>query len=601
MFKKLFSEEWNNLSPEVKSKELLNEYGANEFYFVHIDDDKDVLDSLAYILEPTGFKILSSTDTTQAIEFIEANQNRIAFVFIDLNMPTMNGLEFRKMVQELNPQIPVAILSGNVDRDLALKGIELKINLFIEKGPNVSKTLELIYNHCLERLNQIKDDQELLMGFISDAENLVEQIEEYTLSLEENPNDMDQVSKIFGMVHTIKGASGFFNPKTLHKYVHRFEEILKKVQAKEIPVNAASIEVILKSLDWIKVFIDELKYSKFKVPDFDLLFEPFLKIETGAGKVSDIAEKVDDPLAINKTKKSKEEDVIKVQVSVLDEFMQTSGQMTVVRNMINKVVKGIEKTYTGDKDILLLSDLLEELHKTNFILQNKISDLRKVPVRSLIKPLQRVVRDTSGKLGKSVEFSVSGEELRVDTSIAEMLSNSLIHLIRNSLDHGIETPDQREQVGKNPKGQVHINFRQQDENVFVEITDDGKGINTDIIKEKLLSNNNYDRAVIHKMDEQELMMQIFASGFSTAKEITDISGRGVGMSMVKDSIENIGGRISIDSKRGAGTKFILKMPLPKSVLIMNSLFVRVDGHRFGIPQDKIQKVLQLEGESLKLF
>lgn len=603
MLKKLFSEEWMSLPADIKSKELKSEYGTNELYFVHLDDDQEVLDSLTDLFANTGFKSFSTTDATKAIEFIESNQNQIAFVFVDLKMPSMSGLEFRKLIYEVNMSLPVAVLSGYVDKELALKGLELKISIFIEKDLGMSNILNLIYSDTIVRLNQIKDDLDLLNGFVSDAEMLAEQIEDAVLTLEEHPNDQELIAKIFGMVHTIKGSSGFFSPKTLHKYVHRFEEILKKIQSNEIQVNSNTVAVILQAIDWIKTFIDELKCSKFKNYDFNELFAPFEKLEKSGGKGRlDAAENTEDHgHNLAKANKSKDEEVIRVQVSVLDEFIQTSGEMTVVRNMINKVVKGIEKTYTGDKDILLLSDLLEELHKTNFLLQNRISELRKVPAKNLVKPLQRVVRDTANKLGKQVEFLTEGEELRIDTSISETLSNSLIHLIRNSLDHGIESPDQRLTSGKSKKGKISLSFRQMDEHIYVEIQDDGNGINTVFIRNKLMNNPNYSQSEVAKMTDDELMMQIFSAGFSTATQITDISGRGVGMSMVKDSVEGIGGRILIDSKLGIGTKFTLKIPIPKSVLIMNSLFVSVSGHRVGIPQERIQKVLQLEGEALQSF
>jgi two-component system chemotaxis sensor kinase CheA len=239
----------------------------------------------------------------------------------------------------------------------------------------------------------------------------------------------------------------------------------------------------------------------------------------------------------------------------------------------------------------MLSELLEEMHKVNGEVQSKITDIRKVSVSSIVKPLTRTVRDTCQALGKDVEFEIEGNELRIDNSVAEILNKSLIHMVRNSIDHGIESNEIRKKNNKSLKGKLTLRFIAKGDLFQIEIEDDGAGINEEKVREKLLSKQLKTKAQIDLMAPEEIWAMIFDAGFSTAATVTQFSGRGVGMSMVKDSVEEAGGKIIIDSSRGKGSKFTLEIPAPKSVLITNCLFFESCSMTLGIPQNYILKVL----------
>ncbi len=186
--------------------------------------------------------------------------------------------------------------------------------------------------------------------------------------------------------------------------------------------------------------------------------------------------------AINK----QEEDKINVSVSVLDSFMELSGELTVVRNTILKAAAKLEQKYFGDKDVEVLSDALDEMHKYSSMLQGEVSELRKITLETIYRPLKRVVRDATKALGKNINFETSGDELRIDTKIGKVLNNALVHLIRNGIDHGIEAPETRKKIGKNPEGQIYLDSFQEGENIVVEIKDDGNGMDPQIIRAKEL-------------------------------------------------------------------------------------------------------------------
>jgi two-component system chemotaxis sensor kinase CheA len=285
--------------------------------------------------------------------------------------------------------------------------------------------------------------------------------------------------------------------------------------------------------------------------------------------------------------------MISVPKTMLDEFLHLTGETTVIRNMVNKLVRAIERRIPGDEDVELLVELLEEMHKINAGMQTKTAELRKTPITQALKKLPRTMRDVCAQLGKKVKLTVTGDTLRVDTAIVQALSNSLIHMIRNSVDHGIEMPERRLALGKPAEGSIVLACREVKDFVVVELRDDGGGIDPERIRTKLRENGQLEAAVIEAMGREQLLRQIFEPGFSTAKAVTDVSGRGVGMDMVRTSIEDLKGRIDISSEVGRGTTFKFTIPIPKSVVIINALIVGVGARYFAVPQDNIVRLLRI--------
>lgn len=210
---------------------------------------------------------------------------------------------------------------------------------------------------------------------------------------------------------------------------------------------------------------------------------------------------------------------------------------------------------------------------------------------SVFCPMKRVVRDSCNATGKEVDFSVFGGDLRVDTSVGKLLNNVLVHLLRNGVDHGIEDAQKRIESGKDAKGKLDLTCYEIGENIFVEIQDDGGGINPDFIRKKAIEKGLYSEEELNHMSDQKVFSIIFESGFSTNTEVTSISGRGVGMDMVRSSVEEVGGKIYIDSVVGQGSKFVLMIPIPRSILIINSLMVSTANAGYNIPLDDVAEVI----------
>ena len=566
--------------------------GQEPFYVLYLDDEPELLPVVADLIEQFGFKCFSTESTATANDFLLQNQQQTVFIISDYRMEPTDGFEFRKQTIEICPDIPFLILSAHVTKDMALLGIDLKISGFLDKPFREDAFLELLKKEGVARIRSIKEDRELLHGFIDEAEPILEQAEELALIFENAPNDIDSINKCFGLIHTLKGSSGYFKPKTLHQFVHRFEDLLKKIQRGETTLSPEVMSSIFRSLDFIKQLLREYKTGHHGQHALEDIFRDFFDFQAH-GTRSQVGHS--EPVTKEISPKTPEKDVhneLRVSVALLDQFMQTSGEMTVIRNMINKCVKSIEAQFPRNREVLMLAELLEELHKINGGIQTQITNLRKVPIYNILKPVQRVVRDVSKSLGKEAELIVLGDELAVDTAIAGVLNNSLVHLVRNSLDHGLESPQEREQAGKSRKGKVTIQASQKNDAIIISIEDDGRGINEASIQKKLVKNGTHTAEEAALLSKQELYAMIFESGFSTAEKVTDVSGRGVGMSMVKDCVKSIGGQIEIESFPQKGSRFTLCLPIPKSVLIRDCLFVTTNQMLFGIPQDEIMRVLQ---------
>jgi len=450
-----------------------------------------------------------------------------------------------------------------------------------------------------ERISQIEEKVSLEQAFIEEANALVEEIEPLILSLEQNPGDAEALNIVFRNVHTIKGSSGFFDSNPIPEFLHRFEDVLSKLKSGKAQVSPGNVTVMLKAVDVTRQMLDALsRHVEWEgsvseaIKIFDTAVEVSLNVVSETVRPTEV--NGDSPRELDEPKSgSKTREAIQVPVQMLDEFMELSGEITVIRNMVNKLVRVIEKETPGNRNVSLLGELLDEMHKINSSVQGRLTELRKVPAGRILKPLPRAVRELGKSLGKQIDLKLEGEGLRLDTAVAQVLGESLVHLVRNAMDHGIENPSERVASGKSSKGSLEVLLREDGEEVFAVVRDDGLGIDTAKIRKQLLAGGKIPEAEVLGYSDVRLFSTIFEPGFSTASQVTGISGRGVGLDMVKSSVEKLGGRIEIDSKWKLGTSFTLRLPIPKSVLIVSSLLVQAERQAFAVPQDKIVRLIRV--------
>ena len=420
---------------------------TQDYCLLLVDDDQDFLDVLTDFARTTGFQLITANSAKAALSVIKSRHHEIAMVISDFQMGEMDGLSLRRALLPEYKEIPFAILSGYVTREQALEAMDLKICAFMEKPPNMTDVQKLIMKESAERIAALAEKRTLEAMFVTESTSILEDIEPLILSLESDPNDPDTLNTIFRLVHTIKGSSGVLDSDVIYRFAHKFEDLLSKLKSGIMVVTPEIVTALLRGFDVLGAMVGAVNDRRLGQFDAEGLASIFELQATAVGAEPDGA--AGQPVQVKEASPDKappkksvtnDRDVIRVPIATLDEFMELSGEITVIRNMVNRLVRTIEKEHPGNRNIGHLGELLEEMHKVNSAMQNKIVDLRKVPLKNTFKPLPRTVRDLSKSLSKEIQLAVEGEDLRVDTTISQTLSESLIHVIRNAADHGLETP-----------------------------------------------------------------------------------------------------------------------------------------------------------------
>ncbi len=565
----------------------------NELKILCIDDDEDHLKIFSDLILEAKFIPLVALNASEAKLQFQNHKKDLILVICDYKMPDVNGLELRALMLPDALEVPFIIVSGYVTTSMALEAIDLKIDGFYSKPLDSTMLPSLIEKHSRARIESILETRALESVFIDEATEIVEDMDSALLALDQERNDADQLNLVFRYAHTIKGSSGVLSSNLITRYVHRYEDIISGLKKGHIEFTDSVYETLLLGLDRIKELISAQAAGKIEEYKLEELLEEIelkSKAESAAETKQDVPQKK--PGKVGKSQKVK--DSIPIPIETLERLSTSAGQITVLRNMVNKLIKSIEHQYPSNKEVVSLGELFDEMYKINSAIQSQITDLRKVPLSSIFKTIPRIVRDLGKELGKSIALKTEGEKIRVDNALANVLSNSLIHLIRNSADHGIESPEQRIASQKAQQGTIVISCKELNEDIVIKISDDGKGIDPQKIRSKALEKKLYTDMQLEEMIDSQVLRIIFDAGFSTASQVSDISGRGVGMDMVKASVETIGGKILVDSAIGLGSTFTLTLPIPKSVLIITSLLIESCGFVFAIPQDAIHRVLSID-------
>jgi len=570
---------------------------ASKYKILFIDDDENILEVFESYVNHDDFDVETFNCAEKALEYIALHHQNIALVVSDFNMPGMNGFEFREKILETEQDIPFAVVTGFFNKKMAVEAMKLKICKFLEKPISEEEITVLIETQASLRIESLNEDREMVTEFLTETKPMLDEIEELILSLEEDPHDLQAVNTYFRLLHTIKGTSSCLGLSEIAGYSHKYEDLITRVKGNQVCVNNTVINVLLKGLDELRnLYKISANFSPFPsdLEDRAKIFDSDFSLEVEKNQeISSEDQQAQQDQASARAKKSKEskEDKISVSENLLGEFLEMSGELTVIRNSIFKSLSRVQQKVSGDKDVDHLHEQMVEMQKVSAILQNQIAEMKKVSIETVYRPMRRVVRDSCSVLGKTIDFSVGGETFKIDTSVAKLLNGALVHLLRNGVDHGIEEESVRTAAGKSGVGSLKLNAYETGEDIVIEIIDDGKGLDKEVLIAKAIEKGLFTKDELSKMSDQKIYSIIFESGFSTNTEVTSVSGRGVGMDMVRSSIEEFGGKILIDSTLGEGSKFVLIIPIPRSILIIKSLLVSSNQQRFNIPLDDVDEVV----------
>ncbi len=461
--------------------------------------------------------------------------------------------------------------------------------------------------------------KEIVDSFIVESKEILEKLDLNLIELENKPNDSNLLNDVFRSFHTIKGTSGFLGLDKLTQVTHRCEDILNKLRKGEAVLNRELMDGILVAFDKIKELLASIETNfNEEVPideTVDLLSSLLDKLENKIGspdeKTIDVIPeekkelktiepqsaqpKVVKELASLSAAK-KVDNSIRVDVERLDELLNIASELVLGRNRLAQVNSEVALDYEGTKMSRDLADAAKQIDLMTNELQLVVMKTRMVKIGKVFNRFPRVVRDLARETEKEVNLIIKGEDTELDKTLIEEINDPLVHLIRNSLDHGIESPERRKEIGKNPVGTVILSAEQEGNQIIITIEDDGKGIDPDFIKDKAIQKGLITKEKAKELTRQESYNLIFLPGFSTAEVVTNVSGRGVGMDVVKTNVTKLRGIISIESIVNKGTKIIVKLPL--TLAIIPGMVVKVNSETVVIPLNSVIEVLRVHTEDI---
>src|SRR4051812_8052699 len=426
---------------------------------------------------------------------------------------------------------------------------------------------------------------DLIADFVAECREMLEALGGEIVAWEAQPDDRARLDSIFRFVHTVKGNCGFFEFPRLESLSHAAEDALADVRAGRRHPDGALVSAVLAVIDRIAEMVACIEAGDdMPTGDDNHLIDALAPGAEGAATPVFAA-------ADAGTRASAAPRTIRLSVELLDRVMSTVSDMVLARNELARRLRESASDVPVDGAFERLSSIIADM-------RDAITRTRMQRIENLFVGLPRMVRDLSAELGKQVLVDIEGGDVELDREMIEMIRDPLTHIIRNAVDHGIELPAERLKAGKREIGILAVSARQSGNQILIDIHDDGRGIDGEKLVDKAISAGIIAKGEAGALTDREKLALIFEAGLSTANQVTAISGRGVGMDVVRSNIERIGGIVEVDSKFGEGTRMTLRVPL--TLTIIPALTVSIAGQHFAIPRSAIDEIVRANGESVRL-
>ncbi len=500
--------------------------------------------------------------------------------------------------------------------------------------------------------------EDLMQDFLLESTELLSDVDNKLCELEKRPNDKALLNDIFRGFHTIKGGAGFLNVSAMVTICHRTENLFDKLRNGELPLSSELMDVILDATGVVRGMFTTLSQGlspappdagllaaldsalagnlavpvppvaapaaapavAANTPDWNVLHAAVTKdtaaaVSTpvpAAAVVAPVVEAVVEtpamPVVAAKPAPAKvapqqgmasapPENTIRIDTVRLDQVLNLSGEIGLTKNRLTtlrtEILQGNMETHT----LRSLDEAISQLDLLVSDLQNAVMKTRMQPIGRLFQKYPRLARDLARQLGKEVELVITGEETELDKTMIEDLNDPLVHLVRNAVDHGVESSEERISVGKKPQSLVQLSAEQVGDHIVIEITDDGKGMNPEALRRKAIEKGLIDAETANGLDEKQCLQLIFLPGFSTKDQISNVSGRGVGMDVVRTNIQKLNGRIDINSEQGVGTRISISLPLTLAILPV--LVVRACNQPFAVPLAMVREIIPIDVSAIQ--
>jgi two-component system chemotaxis sensor kinase CheA len=437
--------------------------------------------------------------------------------------------------------------------------------------------------------------------FIRETEEHLKGISQDLLHLENEPHDFARIENLFRHFHSIKGMAASMGYVIMSSLSHQLENVLDALRKKQMTVNPGIMETLFNGADTLQAFTKLIEEDRPLEIDISPLLSRVKAILTQEEVRSQESEVRSQKIKKSEIQYSNSEFVtpssipklglpttMKVDSKIFDNFMSIVGELFTVRSRLKEVVT--------NSFPVEFQEASHQLGRTIEDLYYAVLTARIIPFEDLTQSLPRIVRDMCKKGEKDIELVIQGSDIKLDRAILEHMTDPLVHIIRNTVDHGIEVPEERKLLGKPTKGCITVAVARQRDNVIIEITDDGRGIDINKLKEKALQSGIAEDR-LNTMSEKDILLLVCMPGLSLADKITETSGRGVGMDVVKRNIESIGGGLEISTQLSKGTKIILELPV--TISVVKVLLVSLDEELFALPLSKILRVLDVMRTDIK--
>lgn len=494
---------------------------------------------------------------------------------------------------------------------------------------------------------------EIIAEFLTEAEETLDKVDPLFVELEARGEGKDILNDIFRSVHTVKGAAGFLGFQQVVDVAHNAETIMKKLRDGEISLSKPLMDAVLNSVDMLRVLLRHIKLKDGIEEDIAPVLaeleaalagaqddlptpevsqaspaETPIAAETPVAKLPEVqhavaqqfetpspaaqlppatptpkapskpaadvpAASADKPATHDRPESAQ---TLRVDVDKIDKVMDLTGEVVLVRNRLLNIVHRLDQQYPDDENVQSLTEAVSFLDLITSDMQLGVMKMRMQPIQKVFSKFPRLVRDLSGQLGKLVDLKLSGEDTEVDRSVIEEIGDPMVHIIRNAMDHGLEMPQDRRSAGKSERGTISISASQRGNQIVIEVADDGRGINLDRVKRKAIEKRLISEDEASRLSEEAAINLLFLPGFSTNDVATEISGRGVGMDVVKTNISKLNGTVEVTTTPGKGSVFTIRIPL--TLAIIQTLMVKAGNGRYAIPLAPVEETLMVTKEHL---
>lgn len=441
----------------------------------------------------------------------------------------------------------------------------------------------------------------LMEEFLDDAAGHLDAAETSIMELEKShaagTPDESYITLLLGNLHTLKGNSGMMGFTPLQKFIHRLESLVKLVADDAIPLRTSLFEGLYASVSVMREALRLLGEDPAARLDFDDQLKMLEVLANGAATEAAVAPTALAPEQCDEfTYISRKSNTLKVNFEKLDELLNLVGELVIHRTTL-MALEGRFKECVRDRALLdAFGESSQLIGKSSTELREAIMRVRMLPVRNVFKRFQRLARDLSHRHGKQVQLVFEGEETELDKTVIDEIGEPLLHLIRNAVDHGIESPAERKRQGKPAAGTLMLQARHESNHIVIAVKDDGRGMDAVNIRESAIAKGLISSEEAQVMSEEESLQLLFLPGFSTSTEVTETSGRGIGLDVVKKIVSSLNGQIDISSKPGTGAVFTIKLPL--TLAIITALMVEVEKETFAIPLSGVLESIRIQSSEI---